>query len=91
MAGKPLCGSRHTVRVGHDCVLDYHRSMLAGRRLALAGFVAGALLSARDFGPAVGTPMPAFELRDQNGAARTMKSLLGPKGALILFFRSADW
>jgi len=49
------------------------------------------MLAGRDFGPAVGTPMPAFELHDQNGTARSLKSLLGPKGALILFFRSADW
>ncbi len=65
--------------------------MLPRRRLALAGFAAVALLSARDFGPAVGTTMPTFELRDQNGASKSLKSLLGPKGALILFFRSADW
>ena len=65
--------------------------MLARRRVALAGFAAVALLYARDFGPAVGTALPPFELRDQNGTARSLKSLLGPKGALILFFRSADW
>lgn len=35
--------------------------------------------------------MPGFELRDQDGNARSLKSLLGPKGAAILFFRSADW
>jgi peroxiredoxin len=35
--------------------------------------------------------MPTFELSDQNGKTRSLTSLLGPKGAVILFFRSADW
>ena len=49
------------------------------------------LLLARDYGPPVGSRMPDFTLRDQNGKAHSLKSLLGPKGAVILFFRSADW
>jgi peroxiredoxin len=35
--------------------------------------------------------MPGFDLKDQDGKAHTLASLLGPKGAVILFFRSADW
>jgi hypothetical protein len=42
-------------------------------------------------GPQVGTSLPDFTLRDQRGALRSLKSLLGPKGAIIVFFRSADW
>ena len=42
-------------------------------------------------GPQVGTVLPEFSLRDQHGDVHSMKSLLGPKGALIVFFRSADW
>jgi cytochrome oxidase Cu insertion factor (SCO1/SenC/PrrC family) len=42
-------------------------------------------------GPDVGTPIPAFELPDQNGRKQTLSSLAGPKGALLVFFRSADW
>ena len=42
-------------------------------------------------GPQVGTGLPDFSLRDQHGDVHSMKSLLGPKGALIIFFRSADW
>ena len=42
-------------------------------------------------GPQVGTRLPDFSLRDQHGDVHTMKSLLGPKGALVVFFRSADW
>ena len=42
-------------------------------------------------GPQVGTSLPDFTLRDQRGEPHSLKSLLGPKGALIVFFRSADW
>jgi len=48
-------------------------------------------LFAREYGPAIGSHMPDFTLRDQNGKSHTLQSLLGPKGAVILFFRSADW
>ena len=49
------------------------------------------LLLAREYGPPIGSRMPQFTLRDQNGQTHTLHSLLGPKGAVILFFRSADW
>ncbi len=42
-------------------------------------------------GPQVGEQVPAFSLPDQNGRVRTLESILGPKGALLLFHRSADW
>ena len=42
-------------------------------------------------GPKVGEALPEFSLRDQNGHVESLKSLLGPKGAVIVFFRSADW
>jgi cytochrome oxidase Cu insertion factor (SCO1/SenC/PrrC family) len=42
-------------------------------------------------GPKVGASLPDFSLRDQRGEAHSLKSLLGPKGAVIVFFRSADW
>jgi cytochrome oxidase Cu insertion factor (SCO1/SenC/PrrC family) len=42
-------------------------------------------------GPAVGVSAPAFTLPDASGAPRSLQSLLGPKGALLVFSRSADW
>ncbi len=42
-------------------------------------------------GPQVGERVPDFSLRDQNGQDRTLESILGPKGAILLFHRSADW
>lgn len=42
-------------------------------------------------GPQVGESVPDFTLPDQNGAERTLDSILGPNGAILLFHRSADW
>ena len=67
--------------------------MLGFRRRAayLLLLVLCASLGARDYGPAVGGKMPGFELKDQDGRVHALASLLGPKGAVIVFFRSADW
>ena len=42
-------------------------------------------------GPAVGARVPAFHLTDQNGQPRDLSGLSGPKGLMLVFFRSADW
>jgi hypothetical protein len=42
-------------------------------------------------GPMVGQVLPAFEARDTAGAPRSLDSLKGPKGLVLVFFRSADW
>ena len=42
-------------------------------------------------GPQVGDRVPEFSLPDQHGEMRTLESVLGPNGALLLFHRSADW
>ena len=42
-------------------------------------------------GPQVGEQVPAFSLPDQNGRVRTLASILGRNGAMLLFHRSADW
>jgi len=42
-------------------------------------------------GPQVGHALPDFDLADQRGVRRSLKSILGPSGAVIVFFRSADW
>lgn len=51
---------------------------------------AAAILSAQP-GPAIGTKVPDFQASDQNGKVQTLKSLTGPKGLMLVFFRSADW
>ena len=42
-------------------------------------------------GPQAGGRVPDFTLVDQNGRSRTLMSLTGPKGVMLVFFRSADW
>jgi hypothetical protein len=42
-------------------------------------------------GPAVGARVPDFQLSDQAGANRSLQSVMGPKGLMLVFFRSADW
>ncbi len=42
-------------------------------------------------GPAVGEPIPEFAGKDQNGIRKTFDDIKGPNGALIIFYRSADW
>jgi hypothetical protein len=42
-------------------------------------------------GPQVGQQIPGFTLNDQNGKSWTDRSILGPRGAMLVFFRSADW
>lgn len=42
-------------------------------------------------GPQVGERVPDFSLKDQNGKVWTLESIMGPKGAMLVFIRSADW
>ena len=74
------------------------RSLLAplsGRLLpALTFFSACTVASAQQAiktGPEVGTTVPALEAPDQNGRLQNLQTILGPKGALLVFYRSADW
>jgi cytochrome oxidase Cu insertion factor (SCO1/SenC/PrrC family) len=42
-------------------------------------------------GPAVGERIPDFAGIDQHGKRLSWSEIKGPNGALILFYRSADW
>ncbi len=42
-------------------------------------------------GPQVGERVPDFSLTDQHGNTRTLQSIMGSKGAMLVFVRSADW
>ena len=62
------------------------------RRILLGASLLGlAAAAAIPTGPEVGRTVPDFRLQDQNNAAQTLHSILGPKGALLVFYRSADW
>lgn len=58
--------------------------------LVLAALSQGA--AAQDLGPAVGSKAPDIGTPpDQHGQPRTLASLMGAKGLVLLFFRSAAW
>ena len=50
-----------------------------------------ALPDVQTMGPQVGSRVPDFTLVDQLGQSRTLASLMGPKGLMLVFSRSADW
>jgi hypothetical protein len=42
-------------------------------------------------GPQVGDRVPDFSLKDQNGRTQTLQSIMGRRGVMLVFLRSADW
>lgn len=52
---------------------------------------AAASVDVTKLGPQVGEKVPDFVLADQDGRERTLSSLMGPKGLILVFNRSADW
>ena len=42
-------------------------------------------------GPQVGERVPDFSLKDQTGKVQTLQSIMGPRGAILVFVRSTDW
>lgn len=59
--------------------------------LLAAGLLAAAAPYAYDVGPPVGARAPAFTAKDATGAARSLRSVTGPNGVVLVFFRSAKW
>jgi len=60
------------------------------RILAICAFTVAAWGSVPS-GPEIGQTVPEFSLPDQTGRTQTLESIMGPKGALLVFYRSADW
>jgi hypothetical protein len=42
-------------------------------------------------GPQPGERVPDFSLLDQTGRTRNLQSIMGRRGAMLVFIRSADW
>ena len=60
--------------------------------LILIGFGLTTASLADDLGPTEGSTIPhRLETVDQSGAAQSFDSVKGANGAVIVFFRSADW
>lgn len=54
--------------------------------------ISGALCAAAiQTGPGVGERIPDFSATDQNGKTQTLHTIAGQKGAMLVFYRSADW
>ena len=72
---------------------DYSRGVRAAvLTLALvASLAAQSPIDPQTLGPKVGEPVPDFSLQDQHGMRRPLRSLFGPKGTVLVFYRSADW
>jgi hypothetical protein len=62
-----------------------------GNYLAVALLLAQIATGAIKTGPEVNARVPSFSLPDQNGITQTLSSITGPKGAMLVFYRSADW
>ncbi len=65
--------------------------MLAAQTPMSAQTTTRSKIDVSKLGPQVGEQVPDFSLKDQNGKTRTLQSIMGPKGALLVFYRSADW
>jgi hypothetical protein len=63
------------------------------RRISWLSLAAVAALYGQSIktGPAAGSPAPDFSALDQAGRTQTLQSIMGPHGAMLVFFRSADW
>jgi len=48
-------------------------------------------LELMSIGLAAGQKAPLFSARDQNARTQSLETLKGPRGTVLLFFRSADW
>lgn len=42
-------------------------------------------------GPQVGARVPDFQLTDQSGRMQSLQTIMGRRGAMLVFIRSADW
>lgn len=70
------------------CMLVFLVALMAVTR---AQAPAPAVIDTQRLGPQVGAGVPDFTLQDQFGKTHTLKSLMGPKGLMLVFYRSADW
>jgi hypothetical protein len=70
------------------------KSLLAlGLLVAIPAFALqpGQKIDVSGLGPQVGQVVPDFRLQDAQGKVWTRGSIMGPKGAMLVFSRSADW
>jgi hypothetical protein len=74
--------------------LFYSAALFAGVLMqvsAMAQTLPRQKIDVSKLGPQVRERVPDFSLPDQNGKMQTLQSIMGPKGAMLVFIRSADW
>ena len=64
---------------------------VAASHAAAAQNPPAASIDVQALGPQVGSVVPPFSLPDHTGQIRTLQSIMGPRGAVLVFIRSADW
>ena len=85
-----------TTRVTYDLEPQEKVVLHLGDSVTVRGTLDGdtiqmASIELMSIGLAVGQKAPSFSLHDQFGRVQTLDTLKGPKGTVLLFFRSADW
>jgi hypothetical protein len=65
--------------------------LLTGMLQPIAQELARDRIDVSKLGPQVGERVPDFGLIDQTGRTRNLQSILGSRGAMLVFIRSADW
>lgn len=73
-----------------NLTLPRRAALLAASALALVATMS-AQTDISTLGPPVGGHAVEFQLVDQFRHSQTLESLGGPKGTMLVFFRSADW
>ncbi|MBI4904522.1 MAG: hypothetical protein HY820_12850 [Acidobacteria bacterium] len=63
---------------------------LFGALLSCAGLLLAQPVPS-DPGVKKGSAIPAFTLQDQTGNPQSIQSLMGDRGLMLVFVRSADW
>jgi len=73
-------------------MIDPARRILIGGLAAAPLLAPGLVWAAESFGPRAGSKAPPIDpLTDQDGKMRRLADLAGPKGTILMFYRSAGW
>lgn len=59
--------------------------------LATADALGQTAVDTSKLGPQIGQAVPPIAGVDQFGKPQSLGAIYGPKGAMLVFFRSADW
>lgn len=74
------------------CAIAASALLLAvGLRAQQSTSSAASKVDVSKLGPQVGERVPDFSLRDQSGRTQTLQSIMGAKGVMLVFVRSAEW